>query len=322
MALIAVAGCSLFIGNFSLSVQDVVQILGAAIFDPGGQKGVESTVILTVRIPRILAAILVGAALSLSGATYQNVFKNPLVSPDLLGVSAGACVGAACAILAHISNLAVGVAALVGGLIAVGCTVGLARLFRNGSSLVLVLSGVIVSGFMSSILGLIKYLADPETELAAITYWQLGSIADTRPGEITYVFIPIVVCLVVLVLLRWRIGMLSLGESEAALLGLNVKRLRMVSILCSTTLTACAVCISGTIGWIGLVIPHLCRFMVGPDASRNMPLTITVGALFLLVVDTVCRTVTTVDLPLSIIIGFIGTPLFVWLILRQRTVIR
>ena len=323
VAVCVVAFLSLFLGNYSLDVSTVVGIL----LSPLGVveqtwDSTDVTVVYEVRLPRILAAIVVGAALSVSGATYQSVFKNPLVSPDLLGVSAGACVGAAIAILAHIGAVAVGASALVGGLVAVACAVGLAGLFRNGSSLILVLSGVIVSGFMNSALGLIKYIADPETELPSITYWQLGSVADTRLDDLGFVMIPMLVCFVVTILLRWRIGMLGLGDEEAALLGVNVKRLRLVSIVCSTTLTACAVCISGTIGWIGLVVPHLCRFLVGSDSAKVIPLSMTVGALFLLVIDTIARTVTTVDVPLSILIGFIGTPLFVWLILRQKGIIR
>ena len=317
--LVAAAFAAIFMGSYGLTVPEVLKILvSPVVHEDVTWTNAQATVVLGVRVPRILAAILIGAALSVSGATYQSVFKNPLVSPDLLGVAAGACVGAAIAILLHVSAVLVEVFALVGGLAAVLFSTGLANILHNRSTLILVLAGVIVTGFMNSGLGLIKYLADPETELPAITFWQLGSLGSVKANDVVSVAPPMLVALVVLVLLRWRIGILSVGDSDAELLGINVRRLRGVSILCSTVLTACAVCVAGTVGWIGLVIPHLCRFMVGADASKVLPLSITVGGLFLLVVDTVCRTIAVTELPLSVLIGFIGTPLFVWLIYRQR----
>ncbi|GAA2184268.1 iron ABC transporter permease [Brooklawnia cerclae] len=323
VGLAAVAFLALFVGDYALDVRTVVRILASPVLPvESSWNGAAESAILKVRVPRILAAILVGGALSVSGATYQSVFRNPLVSPDLLGVSAGACVGAAGAILLHLGQAPIALAALLGGLAAVACSTGLARVFRENSSLVLVLAGVIVSGFMNSALGLLKYLADPETELASITYWQLGSLSGTSMTDVTFVAVPIVLGTAVLIVLRWRLGILSLGDAEAALLGTDVVRLRAVAVLCATVLTACAVCVSGTIGWIGLVVPHLCRFLTGPDTARVVPLSVCVGALFLLAVDTLARTMSTAELPLSILIGFVGTPLFVWLVVRQRSTLR
>lgn len=323
VGLAAVTFLALFVGNYALDVPTVARILASPVTPVGSSwNGTAESAILKVRVPRILAAILVGGALSVSGASYQSVFRNPLVSPDLLGVSAGACVGAAGAILLHLGQAPTALAALLGGLAAVACSTGLARVFRGNSSLVLVLAGVIVSGFMNSALGLLKYLADPETQLASITYWQLGSLSGTTMTDVTFVVFPIVLGTTVLIVLRWRLGILSLGDAEAALLGTDVVRLRAIAVLCATVLTACAVSVSGTIGWIGLVVPHLCRFLTGPETARVIPLSVCVGAVFLLGVDTLARTMSTAELPLSILIGFIGTPLFVWLVVRQRNTLR
>ncbi len=311
------------IGQYSMGINDVFNILTQGIFKAG--YAVPSTmemVVYRVRLPRIAAAILVGAGLSLSGATYQGVFRNPLVSPDLLGVSAGSCVGAAFAIITHMGSPGVRVLALVGGIIAVLLTTSIPKLIKNQSILILVLSGVIVSGFMHSVLGFIKYTADPESELASIMYWQLGSIANVKSIDVLSVFPLMFVTFVILILLRWRISILSLGDKEAAALGMEVKRTRGIVVLCSTILTACSVCISGTIGWIGLIIPHLCRLIVGPDNRRLLPLSIFAGASFMIVADTIARSISTAEIPLSIITGFVGAPLYAWLLYKQRIKIK
>ena len=307
------------IGRYAIPPGTVVQILLSRVFPiPVSWEGQAESAIFILRMPRIIAALLVGSALSLSGAAYQGVFKNPLVAPDMLGVSSGACVGASIAILLDSSGLAVQLAALCGGLLAVGMATAIPKIIRNNSMMTLVLAGVIVSGLMGALQGILKYLADPETQLASITHWQLGSLADVVWRDIYTMAPPIITAIVVLLLMRWRINILSLGESEAKTLGMDIRRSRGVLILCSTVLTACAVCTSGTIGWIGLVIPHLGRMMVGPDNRKLIPLSAVLGAAFLLLIDTLARVLTSAELPLSILTGLIGAPFYFYLLLKQR----
>jgi iron complex transport system permease protein len=207
---------------------------------------------------------------------------------------------------------------LAGGLLAVFLARALSQVLGNRNTLILVLSGIVVSGFMLSVLGLIKYGADPESELTEIVYWQLGSLSRATMPATLAILPGIILAGACLLLIRWRIGVLGIGDKQASSLGINVRATRNLTIVCSTLLTASAVCISGTIGWIGLVIPHLCRLLVGSDTSKVLPLSVVVGALFLLVADTITRTITTAILPLSVVIGFVGTPLFAWLIFKQR----
>lgn len=275
-------------------------------------------VVMLLRLPRIITAFLVGSALSLSGATFQGIFKNPLVSPDLLGVSSGATVGAALAILMGLGSIGIQGAAFGFGILAVSLTMLIPTILRKSSTLMLVLSGIIVGGFMNSILGLMKYMADPETELADITYWTLGSISKVDPEVLRVVAPIIIVTSLVLIGMRWRINVLSLGDQEARTMGVNVRMERTLMILSATLLTAGAVCLSGTIGWIGLVIPHLSRLLVGNNHSRLIPVTVVIGAAFLIIVDTLARTLTGGEIPLGILTGFIGAPFFTWILFKKR----
>jgi iron complex transport system permease protein len=275
-------------------------------------------VLFNIRIPRVLAAVLVGAALSLSGAVYQGVFKNPLVSPDLLGVSSGACVGAAAAVLLGLGMVQQQMLAFVFGLIAVTISVTIPKLIRNNTNLMLVLAGIITSGFMSSVLGIMKFVADEETELSAIVFWQMGSLTTVDGIDVVAVSPIAITCAIVLLALSWRLNILSFGEVEAKTLGMNVKLVRGVVIMCASCLTASTVCISGTVGWVGLVIPHLSRLLVGSDHRRQLPVSLLLGGTFMLVIDTLSRTLTTSDIPLSILTGLIGAPFYAWLLYRQR----
>lgn len=319
LALVFLVVLAMGLGRFYLSPARVTQILFSKIF-PIEQiwPAQEESVIFTLRLPRIIAAILVGMSLSLSGAAYQGVFKNPLVAPDMLGVSAGACVGASAAILFSANEGVIQILAFLGGISAVALASAIPRLVKNQSMMTLVLAGVIISGLMNSILGLLKYLADPDTQLASITHWQLGSLSSAVWRDIVYVGPPIFLAAVVLVAARWKINVLSLGENEARSLGTDIKWTRGLIVLCATVLTACAVCISGTIGWIGLVIPHLGRMLVGPDNRRLIPVSAVLGAIFLLLIDTVARNLTSAELPLSILTGLIGAPFYCYLLMSQR----
>ena len=323
LALAALIMYALCAGRYQVSALDSLKVLWAAL--TGGESGTTTmteNVVLQLRLPRILAAIVVGSCLSISGATYQGIFRNPLVSPDFLGVSSGACIGAAVAILLALGSQFIQLFAFLGGILAVALTVALPRLIRSDSNIMLVLSGIIVGGAMSAIMGMIKYWADPATELAAITYWQMGSLSYITYDTLASIAVPVVVCTVLLVLMGWWIDILSLGESDAQTLGANVRLVRNVAILCATLLTASSVCIAGTIGWIGLVIPHFGRMIVGSDNRRLLPASCLIGALFLLAVDTVNRTVGATELPISILTGAIGAPVYAWILYKQRARIR
>lgn len=314
----ALALCALSIGPYSIPLDQTAAILASNfIAIPQTWSNMAGNVIMEVRLPRILGALLVGAALAVAGGAYQGIFRNPLVSPDLLGVSSGACIGAAAAILAGAGAIAIQGGAFAGGIVAVACTVSIPKLLKRDSTITLVLSGIIVGGFCGSILGIIKYLADPETELPEIVYWQMGSLAKVDYGTLMFVAPVIIASIAVILAMRWRINILSLGDREAKALGVNLKLERGIVILFATLLTASAVSLAGTIGWVGLVIPHLARFVIGPNASRSLPVACLMAAGFMLIVDTLAR-ITGIEIPLGIITGFIGTPFFIVLLARQK----
>ncbi|MDD4170979.1 MAG: iron ABC transporter permease [Syntrophomonas sp.] len=310
---------SICAGKYPVTPLESLQIIQKNIFGVAGSYDLMAeSVVMGLRLPRILAAVIIGAALSMSGATYQGIFKNPLVSPDFLGVSAGACMGAAIAILMALPSTGIQLFAFGGGLLAVGLTVIIPRLLRSDSNIMLVLSGIIVGGLMSSLLGLLKYIADPETELATIVYWQMGSLSYVSIPSLVSVLPAIIVSAIVVLSMSWWIDIISLGEKEAQTLGANVSRIRNISIICSTLLTASSVCVAGTIGWVGLVIPHFARMIVGPENTKLLPAAALVGAIFLLMVDTAARTIGTAELPLSILTGIIGAPFYAWLLYKRR----
>ena len=310
---------SICLGRFFIAPEDVVKIIVNIFYplDPTWNEQAAS-VIYTIRLPRVIAAILIGAALAISGASYQSVFKNPLVAPDMLGVSSGACVGAALAILSGMPQFGIQIAAFVGGLTAVCVAVMIPRIIGKNTIVMLVLSGIIVSGLTNSLLGIIKYLADADTELPAITYWQMGSLVSVVWDNILYSGIPIIAGVLFMLAIRWRMNILTLNDEEAHMLGKETAWLRYAIVLCATILTACSVCISGTVGWIGLVVPHFSRMLVGPNNQRLLPLAVILGAIFLLMVDTVSRASMNAEIPLSILTGLIGAPFYFYLLIRQR----
>ena len=315
---IVVSFMGVCVGRYSMNPLDVIRsvadrITGAEPRDPN-----MDIIFFNIRVPRVLAAILIGSALSISGAVYQSVFKNPLVSPDILGVSNGACVGAALAIILGAGILFQQVLAFVGGIIAVLLAIAIPRLMKNDSNLMLVLSGTIVSAFMCSILGIIKFVADEDTELSAIIYWQMGSLSGIKMREVASIFPVIFLCGLAMVLLSWRLNILSLGETEAKSLGVNLKLLRGLCIAGASMMTAASVCLSGTISWLGLIIPHLGRLLVGSDNTKLIPATILLGSVFMLIIDTIARTLTSLEIPLSILTGLIGAPIYAWLLYKQK----
>ncbi len=276
-------------------------------------------VFMRVRLPRVAAAALVGAALAGAGTAYQTLFRNPLVSPDILGVSSGAGFGAVLGILLSLPVVGIqGLAFLLGlGTVALVYLIA-AALHGHDRTLVLVLSGVVVGALAGACISLVKILADPYDQLPAITFWLLGSLAGVKLADLAIVAPLVLIGLVPLILLRWRIGVLSLGDDEARALGVDVPRLRMLVIAAATLMTASVVAISGVIGWIGLMIPHIARMMVGPNFDRLLPTAMLLGASFLLLVDTLARSLARVETPLGILTAVLGAPFFLWLLSRGR----
>lgn len=275
------------LGRYTINPLDVIRTIhewltGAVPFDAAMHD-----VLFVIRIPRILAAMLVGSALALSGAVYQGVFKNPLVSPDLLGVSSGASVGAGIAILFGAGMVIIQISAFLMGILAVGISVTITRFLKNQSNLALVLAGIITSGFMASVCAALKYISNPETQLSAIIFWQMGSVASVNIQQLISVSPLLLICGVLMVALSWRINILSFGDEEAKTLGMNVLLYKGITIAGSSLLTASAVSISGTIGWIGLVIPHLGRLLVGSDNVKLLPTSVLLGGMFMMIVDTI-----------------------------------
>lgn len=310
---------ALCVGKYPVTPGESLRVLlDAALGRAQRAPAMTVNVVTGLRLPRILAGVLVGGALSVSGAAYQGIFQNPLVSPDFLGVSGGACIGAAAAILLGLSPAWVSLLAFAGGVLAVGLTVSIPALLRSRSNLMLVLSGIIVGSAMSSVLGFLKYLADPDTQLASITYWTMGSFQYVDLHTLLLLLPLLALPTAVLIGLAWWIDVLSVGETEARTLGANVGLIRGAAILCATLLTAGAVCVAGTISWVGLIVPHFCRLLAGPSNRRLLPLSALCGGLFMLAVDTLTRCVAAAEMPVSILTGLIGAPVFCWLLLRQR----
>ena len=278
-------------------------------------------VIWGLRLPRILGAILVGAALSVSGSAYQGIYRNPLISPDFLGVSSGACIGAAIAILLSLPSSFISLFAFIGGIIAVIITSLIPTFIKNRSNIMLILSGIIVSSLMSSILGLLKFIADPESELASITYWTMGSFSYVSLQEIIPMIIILVPSIIILILLSWWIDVVSIGENEAKSLGANTRLIKTIVIVCATLLTSGSVCLAGTIGWVGLIIPHFSRLLVGSSNKKVIPVSALLGSIFMLLVDTLTRTIGIIEMPVSIMTGIIGAPFFIWLLIKRKDTI-
>ncbi|MEY4599903.1 MAG: hypothetical protein RLZZ445_2700 [Pseudomonadota bacterium] len=320
MILCVIVVVAFAIGRYPVPLSDLFRILWSWIGGaPHGLDATLETVVLQIRGPRVIAAVLVGAALAAAGAAYQNLFRNPLVSPDILGVSAGAAVGAILGIFMSLGVVAIQSMAFAGGLAAVAMVYLVARAVRGHDPLLLlVLAGVVLGALLGACVALMKYLADPYNQLPAITYWLLGSLASTDTRNM-WVAAPLLLAgLLPLWLLRWRINVLSLDDEEARALGVSVGRIRLVVIVAATLMTSAAVAVSGVIGWIGLVIPHFARLMTGPDFSRLLPVSVLLGAGFLVAVDTLARSIASIEVPLGVLTAFVGTPLFLWQLAAAR----
>jgi iron complex transport system permease protein len=317
--LAAMVAAALAIGPYPLTLNDVAAAvrrvfgLGSSADTPG------EIVFLRVRLPRVVADVLVGAALSGAGAAYQTLFRNPLVSPDILGVASGAGLGAVVGILLSLPVIGIQVLAFAVGLATVAMVYLIAAALRGlDRTLVLVLSGVVMGALAGACISLVKIMADPYNQLPAITFWLLGSLANIKLDDLAVAAPLVILGLVPLVLLRWRIGVLSLGDDEARSLGVDVGRLRALVIAAATLMTASVVAISGVIGWIGLMMPHIARMLVGPNFARLLPAAMLFGAAFILIVDTIARTMARVETPIGILTAVLGAPFFLWLLARGR----
>jgi iron complex transport system permease protein len=282
--------------------------------------GVAAMVLFKVRLPRILSAILIGAGLSGAGAAYQGLFRNPMVSPDILGASAGSAFGAAAGILLGFGIVGIQCCSFALGMAAVLMTCAAsARLARTGDPvLTMVLVGILVGSVFGALVSLVKYAADPYSKLPAITFWLMGSLASVNSRDLTLILAPMALGLVPLYLLRWRLNVMAFGEEEARTLGAETARIRWIVICCSTLLTAASVSVAGLIGWVGLVIPHLARMIVGPNYRTLLPASMLLGGTYLLLVDDLARGFRTLEIPLGIVTSLLGAPFFLYLLKRSQ----
>jgi iron complex transport system permease protein len=312
--LLGLVALAFAVGRYPISAGEVLSALAGQATDP-----TVDTVVMQVRGPRVLAALLVGAALAAAGSAYQGMFRNPLVSPDILGVSTGAALGAVLGIFMSLNILWVQLFSFAGGLCAVGLVYGVGSRMRGHDPLLaLVLTGVVIGTLLGSAIALIKYLADPYNQLPAITFWLLGSLASISPKDLAIAAPLALLGLAPMLLLRWRMNLLALPDDEARALGVDTRRLRTLIVACATLMTASVVALSGIIGWVGLLIPHAARLLVGPDFGRLLPLAMLMGAGFMLAVDTLCRTLATIEVPPGVLTALIGTPFFLWLFALAR----
>lgn len=320
LALVA-ALIALSIGRYPLPAWETVHFLLAAagLVDMAPERyALLHNLIVEIRLPRVLAAILVGAALSVSGAAYQALFRNPLVSPGLLGVLAGASAGAALAIVAGGDWLLVQTSAFVMGLAAVGIGVGIAHLFGGGSIIMLILGGILSGALFASLLTIVKYIADPYSQLPSIVYWLMGSLGQANVNDMAWAAIPMLCGIVVLCLMGRALDALAMGDDEARALGVPVTAVRLVTIATATLVSAMTVSIAGMIGWIGLIVPHIARLLVGPGNARLLPAAASLGAAFLLFADGLARNLSTAELPIGIVTELLGIPVFLIVLHRVR----
>ncbi|MDO9711125.1 FecCD family ABC transporter permease [Paracraurococcus lichenis] len=313
-ALLAAVLGALAVGRFPIAPAELPAIL------LGRAEGPAALVFWNIRLPRAAAAMLVGGCLAAAGAAFQGMFRNPLASPDLLGVSAGASLGAVLGIFLGLPVAAIQGLAFAGGIAAVAAVAGLAGAVRGQGDpvLVLVLAGIALGALLGAAISLLKVLADPYNQLPAITFWLLGTLSAATRGDILAAAPPALLGLLGLLLIRWRLNLLTLGEDEARALGVETTALRAAAVGFATLATAAVTALAGAIGWVGLVVPHMARMLGGPDLRRLVPLSALLGAAFLLAVDTIARSAGRVEVPLGILTAVLGTPLFLWLLARAR----
>nr|WP_304519477.1 iron ABC transporter permease [Clostridium estertheticum] len=311
---------SFTLGRYPISFSQLINAIYLKVTQNGASNNTIQAVLFDVRLPRIIAAIFIGSALSVSGATFQGLFKNPMVSSDILGASAGAGFGAAIAILLSLGPVWIQLLSFSFGLAAVALTYFISKVVGRGNSptLLLILTGMVVQALFTSFISLTKYVADPDSKLPAITFWLMGGLSSITMNDIKIVLIPMLLGLVPLMLLRWKLNVLSFGDEEAQSMGIDTNKVRIITITCATLLTASTVSICGMIGWVGLVIPHLARMIVGPNYKVLLPTSLLIGGIFMLGVDDVARCMFAMEIPLGILTAMIGAPFFIYLLLKDK----
>lgn len=300
---------SLFLGRYLISPVRVIQILGNALTGKIS-GGIEESVVLNIRLPRLLLTMLVGAGMAASGAAFQGIFQNPLVSPDVLGVSSGAAFGAVIGIMISGTGPLAMALSMIVGIGSVALTYVFSKVKGQSTTLSLILAGMIVQALMNALVSLVKYTADPYSKLPQITYWLMGSFASASYKDVALIVVPIGASLLILFLLRWRMNILSLGDEEAAALGVNPGKLRIIIIAASTLISASSVMIAGMVGWVGLVIPHVTRMMFGVDHQELIPASMINGAIYLTLIDLIARSATEAEIPIGILTALVGAPFF------------
>jgi iron complex transport system permease protein len=303
-------------GRYAVSIADLARLAWARLTaQPSGLPTNVETVVWQIRGPRVLAAFAVGAALSVAGTAFQGLFRNPLVSPDILGASAGAALGAVLGIYCSLGIVGIQAAAFVGGLAAVALVYALGSTLRGGDPvLMLLLTGIVVGSLLGAGIGLVKYLADPYNQLPAMTFWLLGSLSSVSAPDIEPLALPVIAGTAVLLALRWKLNVMSLPDEEARSLGASTQWLRVAIVAAATLVTAASVAVAGVVGWVGLVVPHLARLLVGPSFPRLLPTAAVLGGALLLFIDTLARTLAAVEIPLGILTAVVGTPFFIVLL--------
>ncbi|MFJ8099298.1 FecCD family ABC transporter permease [Lysinibacillus sp. NPDC096212] len=315
---ILVAIVSLGIGRFEVGLEQIIKILASKVITVEQTwTQMEETVVLNIRLPRILLALLIGGGLSIAGAGFQGMFGNPLVSPDILGVSAGAGFGASLGILLFGQNMYAQILALIFGLGAIGFTYLIAGAKKNAPIFMFVLAGVVTSALFNALISLTKFVADPEEKLPAITYWLMGSLSTATYKDLFIGGPLILIGIILLYLLRWRLNILTLPEDEAKSMGIPVARLKWLVIFGATLITAASVAVAGIVGWVGLIIPHVARMLVGNNNQLVLPVSVAIGSVYLLIIDDLARSLTATEIPLSILTAIIGAPFFAYLLRRS-----
>ena len=315
---VAVFILSFAIGNYPIPPSELLHVFISKLTGaPQTWTNEVELVISKIRMPRVLAGAMVGAGLSAAGAAYQGLFRNPLVSPDVLGASAGAGFGAAVAIFMGMNYVVVSISAFICGLSAVSVAYILSTRTRRSQTLGMVLAGIMISSLFVSATSFIKLIADPNNVLPSITFWLMGSIAGVRESKLIWAAIPILGGMLVLLALRWKLNLLTMGDDEARSMGVNTRAMRILIVSSATLITSACVAISGLIGWVGLVIPHFSRILVGYDYRVMMPVSMLMGASFMMLVDDLARSIVTAEIPLGILTAFVGAPFFLYLILDK-----
>lgn len=306
-------GC-IGIGNYNISLYETIRALqtwGSGVSDTA------ATVILGIRLPRVILSIIAGAGLACAGAAFQSLFSNPLATPDTLGVANGASFGAVLALLLHLSTIMVQISAMIFGLLAVFFVLLISKRRGSRSIIMMILAGLVISSFFQALISIVKLMADPQDQLPAITFWLMGSLSGTMAGTLLYGLPLLTLGIIIIFILRWRLNALSLHEDEAKSLGINVGRMRNLTILGSTMITASVVSMCGQIGWVGLLVPHIARMLFGNNNKFVIPGSIVMGGMFFLLIDTLARNLTASELPVSILTALIGAPLFIYLLRKS-----